>query len=497
MHCYNPDFQHLAVLPPYNTLWAQVIRRSTPPQIVTTGISVTFAFPDNTYSVGKSNFWDYEQALFGVDLPPNVGLTGKGMAGTMDLHAGGTYFVAEGIPLTEYRDSDYEANPNDPTPYPYQLAVVTVRDSASGEILAQTTTVAPVSTEMHCDTCHYDGALEDIATGNVELNILTLHDLENMDDYPPGHTGALVSRTPILCAECHSSNALGAPGVAGLPSLSNAIHDKHDDEVTQDLDGCYNCHPGPQTQCLRDVMSQRGMDCLGCHGTMAQVADNDDPWLVEPRCDTSGCHGNRYSQDQALYRQSQEHGGVYCAGCHDSPHAIAPSREPNDAIKFLALQGVNATLGANNHCEVCHGTFPSAAGPHNISPGQVRAFVFAPDHFRVEEPGSTVVYTHTLQNTGNVSDTYGLAWTSSQGWAEVVVMQGSATVELPLPLQSAESATVHVTVTIPFTDQVRGLREQTLITATSLVDPALAATVADVTLVPHTCVYLPVVLRSY
>ena len=27
MHCYNRDFRDLAVLPPYNTLWAQVLRR--------------------------------------------------------------------------------------------------------------------------------------------------------------------------------------------------------------------------------------------------------------------------------------------------------------------------------------------------------------------------------------------------------------------------------------------------------------------------------------
>ena len=28
MHCYNRDFNDLAVLPPANTLWAQVVRRS-------------------------------------------------------------------------------------------------------------------------------------------------------------------------------------------------------------------------------------------------------------------------------------------------------------------------------------------------------------------------------------------------------------------------------------------------------------------------------------
>lgn len=56
MHCYNRDFQDLAVLPPFNTLWAQVVKKGDPPQIVTGGITVSYYFPDNTYSVGKSNF---------------------------------------------------------------------------------------------------------------------------------------------------------------------------------------------------------------------------------------------------------------------------------------------------------------------------------------------------------------------------------------------------------------------------------------------------------
>src|SRR5512136_1679236 len=85
MHCYNRDFTDLAVLPPYNTLWAQVVRVGNPPQVITTGITVTYVFTDNTYSVGKSNFWTYAKKLFGVALPPNIGLTGKGLSGTMDL----------------------------------------------------------------------------------------------------------------------------------------------------------------------------------------------------------------------------------------------------------------------------------------------------------------------------------------------------------------------------------------------------------------------------
>lgn len=349
MHCYNRNFQDLAVLPPYNTLWAQVILRGDPPKIITTGLKVKYRFPDNTYSVGKSNFWDYDKQLFGVDLPPNIGLTGKGLAGEMDPKA--DHFVAEGIPLTEYNDGDNN------TRVPYQLAEIVVEDN-TGKELTRNQIIAPVSTEMRCDLCHYDGAFG-ISTGRVESNIVQLHDLEIQEEYPPGHNGPLMDRRPVLCAECHASNALAAPGVYDVPSLSKAMHEKHAEVVPDSIDGCYQCHPGPSTKCLRDVMSQQySMTCIDCHGGMANVSNNPDPWLIEPRCDN--CHTG-YPQDQQLYRQSTGHGGVYCEGCHDSTHAIAPSQEPRDAIKFINLQGYAGTL---NKCTVCHLTQPSAGGPH-------------------------------------------------------------------------------------------------------------------------------------
>lgn len=177
----------------------------------------------------------------------------------------------------------------------------------------------------------------------------------------------------VLERECHASNALGAAGVAGLPSLSRAMHDGHKEEVSQDLNGCYQCHPGPQTRCLRDVMSQRGMDCVDCHGTMSQVADNPNPWFNEPRCDNPGCHDSgAHDQDADLYRMSQDHGGVYCAGCHDSPHAVAPSRESNDGLKFLALQGHAGTLDT---CAVCHASVPQDARPHGMRPVTDRLYL--------------------------------------------------------------------------------------------------------------------------
>jgi hypothetical protein len=356
MHCYNRDFQDLAVLPPYNTLWAQVIKRGDPPQIVTQGIRVQYAFPDNKISSTKTNFWTYSAQLFGVQLADNLGLKGKGLADVMDVKNG--YFVAEGIPLTEFSDSAPT------TPDPYQLATLTAKDSTTGAVLATLTVVAPVSTEMRCDNCHSSGREPGGSQPRVELNILALHDSEE-------GTNLMKSR-PVLCARCHSSNALGLPGLKGLPSLANAMHSQHAEEIPNTIDGCYSCHPGPSTRCLRDAMSQnissaldpaRKMNCIDCHKGMSTIAQNPDPWLNEPRCDE--CHTptqtQQFNQDQALYRFSTGHGGLYCEACHDSTHAIATSREAKDAIKFVQLQGASGTL---SRCTVCHLTQPTGPGPH-------------------------------------------------------------------------------------------------------------------------------------
>ncbi len=356
MHCYNLDFQDIAVLPPYNTLWAQVIKRGDPPQIVTQGISVSYSFPDNTISSTKTNFWDYANKLFGITLAKDVGLKGKKLADVMDINLTGTpHFIAEGIPLTEYTDKDLANR------YPYQKAQMVAKDLATNQTLATLTVVAPVSTEMHCETCHASGKDPGGNQSRPTLNILALHDGEEGTN--------LLNNRPVLCASCHSSNALGLPGRAGLPSLSNAMHQKHAGRVPNSTDGCYSCHPGPSTKCMRDVMSQnvtskldptRKMNCIDCHGTMDQVGQNTSPWLNEPRCDT--CHTDpKYAQNNALYRFSTGHGGVACEACHDSTHAIATSREPNDAIKFIQLQGHAGTL---SDCTVCHLTKPTSGGPH-------------------------------------------------------------------------------------------------------------------------------------
>lgn len=489
MHCYNRDFNDLAVLPPANTLWAQVIKVGNPPQIITTGVTVEYYFPNNTYSVGKSNFWSTSpyttvqnaRKLFGLpaNLPDNIGLAGKGLTGVLDPKA--DHFVAEWIPLTEYNDNDWS------TRDPYQLAQVVVKDSATQAELTRATVVAPVSTEMRCDRCHSDNGQgnEGIATGVVEQNILRKHDQENQDDYPPGHTGSLMSRRPVLCAECHSSNAIGASGVPGIPSLSKAMHSKHKDKVSQNTAGCYNCHPGPTTLCLRDVMSQAGMSCVDCHGTMQQVSQNTQPWLKEPRCDT--CHNSgAFNQNQPLYRNSTGHGGLYCESCHDSTHAIAPSSQPRDAIKFIALQGHAGTLDT---CTVCHSTMPTGPGPHGILPPQIRDFTFGPDRGGGFQPGDTAVYTHTLKNIGNVEDAYHLEWSSSKGW-------GSVAPTGPITLTPGAWAVITATVNVPNNPGVIGQWDTTVISVSSQVSITHILYAKDVTIVPSAPqLYLPFVMQ--
>jgi hypothetical protein len=331
------------VLPPYNNVWATLIRRGEEPGIVHSGFTVGYEIVDNTYSVGKTDFWTYVQDLFGVSPADNIGLAGAGLAG--DLTWMGDHFEVIGLPLTPFTDSDLT------TEQPYQLGDLTASDGRG--VVATTQIVVPVSNEMMCSDCHRPEGGE-----TVEQAILRLHDDENDTD--------LLSNRPVLCASCHGSNALGMAGDPELPSLSLAMHRHHAEETIAE---CYQCHPGPQTQCLRDVMSQQyGMTCEDCHGTLAEVAQSiengREPWLEEPRC--GSCHGETYGETPGtLYRNATNgHHGLYCTTCHGSPHAILPSREERDNRQNIELQGHSGTL---NVCAVCHAETPDEPGPHGIS----------------------------------------------------------------------------------------------------------------------------------
>ena len=350
MHCMNQDFSEMMILPPYNVLHAQVISRvSGDPQIVTEGVTVRYTIPENTHSADKCNFWDFAHALLNVNLAPNIGLTGNGLAGTMSpliVTEGRNDWSVTGIPITPINDAGIED--------PYSLATVTVE--SGGDTTARTQAVVPVSWEISCQICHTTAGI------TVAEDILTKHDAL--------HSTNLMNARPVMCGGCHAQPPLGTAGLPGLPTLSSAMHSSHATRMAAaglEVE-CYACHPGVRTQCLRDVMFSAGLTCHDCHGTMADVGSSlRSPWADEPRCDQ--CHhvaGHEYEQPGTLYRNSVGHNGVHCAACHGSPHAITPTVVAADNVQAIKLQGHSGKIDT---CTVCHTTPPGDPFNHTAGEG--------------------------------------------------------------------------------------------------------------------------------
>jgi hypothetical protein len=349
MHCSNKYFGKIAVLPPFNNVTAQLILKTPnqPPQLINSGVTLEYSIPGNTVFTGKTDFWTYAQQLFGLPnpLPPGIGLTGKGLTGLLD--SGGMFFSARGIPLTPYQDSDL-VNEN-----PFQLVHIVAKRSSDGTVLAATDAVIPVSNEVGCvqSGCHAS-----------EQSILDGHD--DVD-------GKFNRNGPVLCASCHASNALGTTGMAEARPFSYRMHSVHRSVAgpANSIATCYKCHPGPKTQCLRDVMGKNPTNplvCQNCHGPLDTVANSINqgrrPWLDEPKC--GKCHGSAFAEEPGkLFRQSVGHGGLFCSACHGSPHAIQPTVQANDNLQNIRLQGYAGTL---RKCSVCHATPPNGPGPHGI-----------------------------------------------------------------------------------------------------------------------------------
>ena len=349
MHCMNQDFSQLCILPPFNNLHAQVIdRRGEEPRIVgnaSSGVSVLYSIPGNTLSTTKTNFWNYAPQLFGVQLPPNIGLTGNGLAGVM-RPTGSNDWAATGIPITPL-DDRMQLNP-----YPLSKIDVVV----NRQKVATTSAVVPVSWEISCNLCHARSG------GSVDQDILADHDRK--------HGTNLQNAKPVLCGRCHADPALGTPGIAGVKSLSHAMHGSHAGRMkpVESLGNtCYACHPGFQTSCQRDIHFAKGIQCTACHGDMAAVANPARrPWLDEPTCQS--CHQRRrpdfqFEEPGKLFKESRGHHGVHCAACHGSPHAITPTVTAADNVQAIQHQGFPGVI---QKCTVCHRQQPDDHFDHRL-----------------------------------------------------------------------------------------------------------------------------------
>jgi hypothetical protein len=444
MHCMDDDYSVFSILPPFNTINVQLMDAQGHLVTNPTGLTLTYeAVADplgsiNSTSAGKTNFWAYAPALFGANLLPDQGLAGKNMPGPanvpqpMDWDANFRWFNATGIPITPLDDRQSTNT--------YPLMKLSAKNAA-GATLATVNVVLPVSSEVDCRGCHAPGsnpkampAAGWIETGDGKrdhrLNILLLHDEKNLGS--PLYAQALLDKqllseglyqtviqrgTPILCASCHASEALGTGGYPGVKPLTSSVHGFHADvldpktQLTLDSSAnrtsCYQCHPGSTTKCLRGAMGSAvapdgsmAMQCQSCHGSMSVVgAVTRTGWLDEPNCQS--CHTgtatsnngqivynsvfdrpgherlpvnltfatnpNTPAVGKSLFRFSQGHGGLQCEACHGSTHAEFPTSTDNDNLASKQLQG---HIGKLAECTTCHATMPNTVtgGPHGLHP---------------------------------------------------------------------------------------------------------------------------------
>lgn len=335
MHCADSDFSVFTLLPPFNDLNAQLVVNGKLINPTTTpGYTLKYtATADPTGSINstsstKTNFWNYDQLLFGVNLTPNIGLTGNPTPSVTPapLAWDPTYnwFEASGLPITPIDD---KLNTN----Y-FPMVKVTAFDG-SGAAIASSNAVLPVSSEINCMTCHASvtgssaakpaaGWVNTVITTTEQdwrLNILRLHDEKNAGStyaslltqkgYGTSLESSATNGKPVLCDGCHNSNALAVWGIKGTTGISNmtaAMHNRHANVTlpgsTQTLNdtptrvSCYNCHPGQKTQCLRGAMGnavnatgQHTMECQSCHGTLSTVGNvARQGWFDVPTCQS--CH---------------------------------------------------------------------------------------------------------------------------------------------------------------------------------------------------------------
>lgn len=415
MHCMDGnDYSVFSILPPYNNLVAQLIQKDSSPRHITTGVTLTYeAVPSldgkwNTTSVTKTNFWDHVEKLFGVTLEDDMGLKGNYVQSqtprALSYDAEYNWWIAEGIPVSPRNDDDsYNM---------YPMVKVVARDN-SGNRLAETTAVLPVSDEMDCRKCHsstsgYDDAKPTAGWVNLsdgekdyKFNILRLHD-EKFPGAVSDHTSSLSAKgwnynsaglettasngTPVLCASCHLSNALPGTGVNDISSLTQAIHEKHADVTDPDnstvtlndsanRNACYLCHPGATTQCLRGAMGKaknpdgtNKMQCQSCHGVMSAVGSaSRDGWLDQPNCQS--CHENGQRHTEAVTDTA--------TGALRTTSDARFATNPDTPATGKSLYRYSAGHG-DMQCSACHGSthaiYPSSKEEDNIQSIQAQGY---------------------------------------------------------------------------------------------------------------------------
>jgi hypothetical protein len=307
-------------------------------------------------------------------------------------------FYGQHLPLVPYR--------NDGSFNPYPRFNLEARDADTGDLLAQTTLVAPVSTEMGCKNCHGNAREDQKRIGiddHTAQDILAVHDrISKTDLLSSANKGQ-----PLLCQTCHPGNLPDVQGETGRLSLSAAMHGFHANYLG-DLgdDACSACHPSSSmgaTHGFRGIHREIELTCANCHLSLEDHAlsllaaektagkttradvlmkhlvsssvDSHDmvvprtAWANQPDClnchvafeppETDQVEYATWTETAAqLYARRTDDAGIMCMACHGATHAIYPARNPYaedlDNLQPLQYQGTPYPIGSNGECRVCH-----------------------------------------------------------------------------------------------------------------------------------------------
>ena len=128
------------------------------------------------------------------------------------------------------------------------------------------------------------------------------------------------------------------------------------------------------------------------------------------------------------------------------------------------------------------------------TPIETLGVLLAADSAATATPGQVVTYTHTLTNSGSITDTFDLSYSSSEGWA--------ASVGGPVSVGPGEATVVWVILSVP-TDTISGTVDTLTVTATSQTNTTVSASVVNTTTVEEGPpppfmyhIYLPVVVQE-
>jgi hypothetical protein len=409
MHCACPGAQYFLILPPFNTIRAQVLLfGANDPTVVSSGVTVSYAMSTTNetddYLINKDPYYQniiaYSPKMFpGYQPVVNgkiVSISGAGLAGNMAYNATPKAWEVVGIPAfpvpTGDANLDIMTDPITSTGAkrnPYLTANITVKNS-SGTTLATTSTVVPVAFGGCC-TCHItlagqNGYTKDPAgsftyMGKLHATKASAGRTPSKIDFSlidPDGDGA---GGPIRCSWCHWDPAMGesaAPGLAKVwpgykilagagftsadvkvsqYSFSDVLHKFHSQSsvVLTQFDAniaknCYDCHPGNNVNCYRGAMKSASIWCTDCHGDLNQrVATGQlaQPW-----------------QQSTLPTCNGPSAGITTAfTCHSSQTYPTPGTWNTGLFgKFINSRGHKGSI----LCSTCHGS-PHAEAPSTLA----------------------------------------------------------------------------------------------------------------------------------